>query len=87
MIQYFQEGLRLFVQAQLDAQGRDLDFWKEGVKKAVNTKAKAMLQSSFSTCKMDSRCLQKNRPAKKEEKDSGKNKSIKPVPIDTFSGK
>ena len=34
-----------------------------------------MLQSSSNTCDMDSICPWGNRPTKKEEKDSGKNKS------------
>ena len=37
---------------------------------------------------MDSKCPQRNRPAKKEEKDSsGKNKSNDSIPADTSSGK
>ena len=86
MIQYFRKSLKPFVQAQLDARGRDLDSWKEVVKKTVNTKAKTMLQSSFSTRDMDSKCPQRNR--KKDKKDSGgKNKSINSTFADTFSGK
>lgn len=44
-----------------------------------------MLQSSFSTRKIDLKCLQENKPAKKEEKDSEKNKSMDSAPADTFS--
>ena len=88
MIQYFREGLRLFVRAQLDAQDRDLDSWEEAVKKTINTEAKALLQSSASTCNMNSGCLQGNRPAKRDEKDSGeKNKSTDSIFADTSSGK
>ena len=47
-----------------------------------------MLQSFSITCNMDSRCLRGNRPARKEEKDSGrKNKSTDSAPTDTSSGK
>ena len=87
MIRYFREGLRPSVRAQLDTWGRDLDFWEEPVEKAVNAEAKAMLQSSFSTCEMDSRCPQEYKPVKKEEKDSGKNKSTDSTPADMSSGK
>ena len=87
MIRYFREGLRPSVRAQLDARGRDLDSWEEAVEKAVNAEAKAMLQSSSSTREMDSRCPQGNRPAKKEENDSGKNKFTDSALADTSSGK
>ena len=86
MICYFQEGLKLSVRAKLDARGRDLNSWEEAVKKAVNAEAKAMLQSSLSTCDIDSKCFQGKQ--KKDKKDSvRKNKSTDSVPADTFSGK
>ena len=88
MIQYFQEGLRPSVRAQLDTQSRDLDSWEEAIEKAVNAKAKALLQSSTSTRNIDSRCPWENRPAKKLEKNSGgKNKSTNFVPADTSNSK
>ena len=88
MIRCFREGLRPSIRAQLDVRGRDLDSWEEAVEKAVNTEAKASLQSPASTRDIDSRCLWGNRPAKREEKDSdGKNKSIDSTPADTSSGK
>ena len=84
MIRCFREGLRPSIRAQLDARGRDLDSWEEAVEKAVNAKAKAMLQSSASTRDMDLRCPRGNRPAKKEAKDSsGKNKSTDSPSADT----
>ena len=49
IIRCFLEGLKPSVWAQLDAQGRDLNFWKEAVEKAVNVKAKARLQFFSST--------------------------------------
>ena len=88
MIQYFREGLKSSVRAQLDARGRDLDSWKETVKKVVNAEAKALLQSSSSTRNMDSRCPWGNRPVKKDEKDSGgKNKFTDSASTDTSSEK
>ena len=75
MIRYFWNGLRPSVRAQLDARGRDLDFWQEAIKKAVNAEAKAMLQSSSNIHEMDSRYSQGYKPVKKEKKDSKKNKS------------
>ena len=68
-IRYFRKNLRPSIRAQLDARGRELDSWEETIEKAINAKVKALLQSSFSICEIDSRCLQGNRPAKKEEKD------------------
>ena len=88
MIRYFREGLRPSVRAQLDTRGRNHDSWEEAVKKAVNAEAKALLQSSSSIRNMDSRCPRGNRPARKEEKDSGgKNKSTDSPSADTPSGK
>ena len=88
MIRYFWKDLRPSVRAQLDTQGRDLDSWKEAVKKTVNAEAKTLLQSSASTRDMDSRCPQGNRPAKKEEKNfGGKNKSTDSISADISSGK
>ena len=46
-----------------------------------------MLQSSFNTRNMDSRCPQGNRPVKKGERDSRKNKSTNSAPADTSSKK
>ena len=88
MIRYFRESLRPSIQAYLDTRGQNQDSWKKTVKKAVNAKAKALLQSSSSIRDMDSRCFRGNRPAKKEEKDSGgKNKSTDSLSSDTSSGK
>ena len=88
MIRCFLEGLKPSVWAQMDTRGRDLNSWEEAVEKAVNAEAKAMLQSSASTRDMDSRCPRGNRPARKEEKDSGgKNKSTDSASADTSSGK
>ena len=87
MIRYFWEGLRPSIQAQLDAQGRDLDSWEEAVEKTVNAETKASLQSPAIARDINSRCRE-NRPTKREEKDSGgKNKSTNSTPADTFSGK
>ena len=87
MIWHFREGLKPSVQAQLDTRGWNQDSWEETVKKAVNAEAKALLQSSSSICDMDSRCLRKNRPARKEKKDSGrKNKSNDSPFADMSSG-
>ena len=88
IIRYFREGLKPSVRAQLDTRGRNQDSWEEAVEKAVNAEAKALLQSSASICDMDSRCPRGNRPARKEEKDSGgKNKSTDSPSADTSSGK
>ena len=88
MIRCFPKGLKPSVRAQLDARARDLISWEEAVKKTVNTEAKTMLQSSSNTRNMDLRYPKRNRPAKKEEKNSGgKNKSIDSPSADTSSRK
>ena len=87
MIRYFREGLRLSIRAQLDVRGRELDFWEEAVKKVVNAEAKVLLQSFSNTRNIDSKCSQKNKPAKKEEKDSGKTKSTETASVNASSSK
>ena len=87
MIRCFLEGLRPSIRAQLDARGRELDSWEEAVEKAVNAEAKALLQPSSSTREIDSKCPRGNRPAKKEEKDSGRTKSTDTPSADVSSGK
>lgn len=72
---------------QLDAQGREPDFWGEVVEKAVNAKTKMLLQPPFGTQKIDLRYFQGNKPAKKEKKDSGKTKSTNTLSAEVFSGK
>ena len=72
----------------MDARGRDIDFKKEAVKKAINAEAKALLQSFGNTRDIDSRYPQGNRLTKKEEKDfDGKNKSTDSISTNTSSGK
>ena len=88
MIRCFLEGLKPSVQTQMDTQSRDLSSWEETVEKAVNAEAKMMLQSFSITHDMDLRCPRGNKPARKEEKDSGaKNKSTDSASADTSSGK
>ena len=86
MIQYFQESLRAFIRAQLDIRGRELDSWEEAVEKAINAKAKTLVQSSSSTREIDSKCSQENKPAKKE-KDFRRTKSTNIPSIDISSSK
>ena len=64
-----------------------MDFWKEAIKKAVNTKAKALLQSSSGICEIDLKCSWGNRPTKKEEKDSRKTKSTDTPSVYILNGK
>ena len=45
------------------------------MEKAINVEIKALLQPPSGTQKIDAKCLQGYRPAKKEDKDFGKNKS------------
>ena len=87
LIQYFRDNLRPSIWAQLNARGRKLNSWKEAIEKAVNAEAKALLQLPSSTGKIDAMCLQGYRPAKKEDKDSGKNKSVNSPHTDVPNGK
>ena len=72
IIRYFWEDLKPSIWVQLNAQDRYLKSWKEAIEKAVNAEAKTLLQSSSNTRKIDSKCPQKSKPDKKEEKDSKK---------------
>ena len=88
MIQYFWKGLRLFIQAQVDARGWDLDSWEEAVEKAVNAEIKMLLQSSSSTHNIDSKSPWGNKLVKKEGKDTGgKNNSTDSAFANKSSGK
>ena len=71
----------------MDAWDQELDSWEEAVEKTINVEAKALLQSSSSTRKIDSKCPQENKPAKKEEKNFAKNKSIDSAHADILSEK
>ena len=88
MIQFFLDGLKPSVRAQLAVRSRDLESWEEAVEKTINVEAKAMLQSSSITRDIDFRCLRGNMSTKKEEKNSSvKNKSTGSVPADASSKK
>ena len=87
LIQYFREGLRPYIRAQLDVRDRELDSWEEAIEKAVDAEAKALLQPPSGTREIDAKCLRGYRPAKKEDKDSGKNNSVDILPADVPSGK
>ena len=80
LIRYFRKGLRPSIRAQLDARGRELDSWH-------NADVKTLLQLPSGTREIDAKCLRGYRPAKKEDKDSGKNKSADTPPADVPSGK
>lgn len=71
----------------MDAQSREFDSWEEVVKKAINVEAKTLLQPPSNTWEKDSSCLQGNKPAKKEKKDSKKTKSIDTPSADVSSDK
>ena len=75
MNQYFREGLKFFIRTHLDARGRDLDSWKEAVKKAVNVEAKALLQSPASTRDMDSNVSGGTGPLRRRRKTPVERKS------------
>ena len=64
-----------------------MDSWEETVGKTVDAEVKTLLQPPSATQKINAKCLQGYRLAKKEDKDSGKNKSTNILPADISSGK
>ena len=56
MIRYFQEGLCLLLRVKIEQRSRELDSFKELVKKAVDAKVKAALRPRFYICKIDQYC-------------------------------
>lgn len=63
-----------FIQTQLDNQERDLDFWKEIIKKAVNAKVKASLQLFSGTKEIDTMCQKGYKPSTKKDKNEANQK-------------
>lgn len=57
-------------------QGQEIDFQDKVIEKTVNIKRKTLLQLPFNIQKIDTKYLQNYKPAKKKDKNSGKNKSI-----------
>ena len=72
MIQYFRKGLGPFIRAQLDARGRELDSWEEAIENVIDIEIKAFLQLLSGTWEINGKCFQGYKPAKKEDKNSGK---------------
>ena len=58
MIRYFQEGLRPSVRVKMEQSGRELNSFKEQVKKVIDAKAKAALRARSYFRKTDQHCLQ-----------------------------
>ena len=48
LIWYFREGLRLFIQAQIDSWHQELDSWNKVLDKAIKAESKATLQLATS---------------------------------------
>ena len=63
MIQYFRKGLRPSVKVEMKQHGRELDSFKDLIKKAVNAKAKAALQLRLYAYKTDQHCLRDSQPS------------------------
>lgn len=71
----------------MDAQGQELDFGEKAIVKTIDIKLKALLYPLSGTREIDSRYAQENWPAKKEEKNSKKIKSINTPSTNVFSSK
>ena len=63
MIWYFREGLRPLVRVKIEQRSREIDSFKELVKKAVDAKAKTAFRPRSYPCKTDHHCLQSSRPS------------------------
>ena len=55
-IRYFQKGLRLSIQAQMDSRHCELDYWDKVLNKTIKAKSKVVFQSSTSIQEMDACC-------------------------------
>ena len=70
LIYYFRKRLRLFIWAQLDHQGRDLDAWEEVVEKARDAEAKANLQPPSYVWEIDFKSPKGHCPLSKKDKEN-----------------
>lgn len=77
IIWYFREGLKPFIKAQIDECSRELDSFKELVKKTVEIKAKTTQQSGSYVCETDYRYLWSTCPTY-ITKVQGSSKNLKP---------
>ena len=63
LIQFFQEGLKPLIKAQMEPRSQEYDSWDELVKKTVAAEAKANLKPSYYSQDMDNCCPKRNRPS------------------------
>ena len=56
MIRYFREGLKPFIQAEMQQYGRELDSFEDIIQKAIDAEAKATLRPRSATRKTDQHC-------------------------------
>ena len=63
MICYFRKGLKPSVQAKIEQRGWELNNFEELVQKAVDVKAKVILQPRSYICDTDQYCLRDSHPA------------------------
>ena len=63
LIQFFQEGLKPLIRAQIEPRSQEYNSWDELVEKTVAAKAKANLQLSYYSQDMDNCCPKGNRPS------------------------
>ena len=60
LIQFFREGLKPLIRAQMELRSQEYDSWDKLVKKTVAADAKANLQPSYYSRDMDNRCPKGN---------------------------
>ena len=67
LICYFQEDLRLSIQAKIDSCHREFNFWNKVLNKSIKTESKTALQSPTSIREMDACRWKSQRPNKKKK--------------------
>ena len=63
LIQFFREGLKPLIRAQIEPRSQEYDSWEELVKKTVAVETKANLQPSYYSQNMGNCCPKGNRPS------------------------
>ena len=63
IIRYFREDLKLFIRAEMEQRGRELDSFEDTVQKAVDAKAKAALRPRSAARETGQHCPRVTRPA------------------------
>ena len=80
MIWYFRESLQLLVRVEIEQRSRELNSFKELIKKAINAEIKAAFWPRSYACQSDQHCFQGNQPS--AAKASTQSKPIKDLRVE-----